>query len=70
MELNGRLTTKELKKKHPSRLVGGVEMGSQAGEDIWQGGSWRWSRLCLWNSREEQLGGKTDHTTQGSSVGN
>ena len=27
-ELYGSLTTKELKKKHSSRLVGGVEMGS------------------------------------------
>ena len=30
------LTTKELKKKHSFRLVGGVEMGSVGGED-WAG---------------------------------
>ena len=28
IELDGSLTTKELKKKHSSRLVGEVEMGS------------------------------------------
>ena len=33
IELYGSLTTKELKKKHSFRLVGGVEMGSQGGED-------------------------------------
>ena len=32
------LRTKELNKKHSSRLVGGVEMGGQGRED--QGGSW------------------------------
>ena len=32
------LTTKELKKKHSFRLVGGVEMGSVGGEDSRQGG--------------------------------
>ena len=32
-ELYGSLTTKELKKKHSFRLVGGAEMGSQDGED-------------------------------------
>ena len=30
IKLHGTLTTKELKKKHSSRLVGGVEMGSWA----------------------------------------
>ena len=30
MELYGSLTTKEIKKTHSSRLVGGVEMGSRA----------------------------------------
>ena len=34
-------TTKELKRKHSLRLVGGVEMGSQGGEDTRRGGSWR-----------------------------
>ena len=31
------MTTKELKKKHSSRLVGGAEMGSWGGEDMQQG---------------------------------
>ena len=35
------MTTKEIKKKHSSRPVGGVEMGSQGGEDAWQGSDWR-----------------------------
>ena len=33
IEVYGGPTTKERKKKHPSRLVGRVEMGSQGGED-------------------------------------
>ena len=32
MELFGNLTTKELKKKHSSRLVGGVKMVSWGGD--------------------------------------
>ena len=40
IELYESLTTKELKKKHSSRLVGGVEMGSWDREDVQQGGSW------------------------------
>ena len=39
--LYGSPTTKELKKKHSSRPVGGVQTGSQGGEDWWQGSSWR-----------------------------
>ena len=31
--LQGSPTTKEIKKKHSSRPVGGVEMGSRGGED-------------------------------------
>ena len=38
-QLYGSLTTKEIKKKHSSRPVGVVEMGSQA-EDLRQGGVW------------------------------
>ena len=34
IKLYGSLTTKELKKKHSSRLVGRVEMGSWDGEDV------------------------------------
>ena len=33
--------TKEIKKKHSSRPVGGVEMGSQAERIYRQGGSWQ-----------------------------
>ena len=33
IELYGSPTTKELKKKHSFRLVGGAETGSQGGED-------------------------------------
>ena len=36
IELYESLTTKELKKKHSSRLVGGEELGSLGGEDTWQ----------------------------------
>ena len=38
IKLYGIPTTKELKKKHSSRLVGGVEMGSRGGEDAEHGG--------------------------------
>ena len=68
IKLYGSLTTKELKKKHSFRLLGGAEMGSQAGEDMWQGGSWQ-SHICVQINWEEQLGIKTDCTTPGSSVG-
>ena len=37
IQLYGSLTTKELKKKHSSRLVGGAERGSRGGEDMQQG---------------------------------
>ena len=33
IELHGSLTTKELKKKHSSRWVGGAETGSQGGKE-------------------------------------
>ena len=38
IELYGSLITKELKKKHSSRLVRGVETGSWGREDSRQGG--------------------------------
>ena len=41
IELYGSPTTKELKKKHSSRLVGGTEMGGQGKNDGQQGSSWR-----------------------------
>ena len=49
IELSGNLTTKELKKKHSSRLVGGAEMGNEHEEELRQGGRWqtRWARLML-----------------------
>ena len=40
IELYGSLTTKELKKKHSSRLVGG-EIGSCGREDAWERSGWR-----------------------------
>ena len=48
-QLYGSPTTKELKKKHSYRPVGGEETGSWGGEDEWQGSSWRsgWSHICL-----------------------
>ena len=38
IEPHGSLTAKEIKKKHSSRPVGGVETGSWGREDWWQGG--------------------------------
>ena len=81
IKLYGIPTTKELKKKHSSRPEGGTETGSQGGEDLsdkeWlenqdgRGDSWQtgWSHTRMRINWEEQLGSKTDHTTQGSSVG-
>ena len=48
-------------KKHSSRLVGGVETGSQGGKEL-QGGSWwtGWSHIVVWINWEEQLGSATD----------
>ena len=76
IKLYGSLTTKELKKKHSSRLVGGVETGR---EDSRQGGSWqngrdggwqtRWSHICVQINHEEQLGSETDSMTHHSIVG-
>ena len=71
IELHGSQTTKELKKKHSSRLVGGVETGSQDGEDSRQGGG-RWttqSHICVRINWDEQLRSEREHTTQGSNVG-
>ena len=41
IKLHGSMTTKELKKKHSSRLVGGAEMGSWDGVDSGQSGGWK-----------------------------
>ena len=79
IEQYGSPTTKELKKKHLSILIGGAEMGSQGEKDACQsrglggrGGGWQtgWSHVHVWISWEEQLGSETDRATQGSSVGN
>ena len=46
-------------------------MGSRVGEDLRQGSGWQTGRshISVWINWEEQLGGETDHTTQGSSTG-
>ena len=41
IELYGSPTSKQLKKKHSFRLIGGLEMGSWGGEDVQQGSNWR-----------------------------
>ena len=77
IELYGSLTTKELKKKHSHRLVGGAEMGIRVERTCcgswrtqWGGGLWTgWPHICMQINWEEQLGSETDHTTQGSSIG-
>ena len=80
IELYGSPTTKELKKKHSPRPVGGVEMDSWAertcGKAAAGGPGWarRWhadwrSHICVQKNREEQPGSKTDHANQGSSAG-
>ena len=45
-------------------------MGSQGGEDTWQGGGWQTghSHICMQINQEKLLGSETDHTTQGSSM--
>ena len=48
IELCGSLTIKDLKKKHSPRLVGGVEMDSQGGENFWQGSGWRFGVVRQW----------------------
>ena len=70
IKLYGSLTIKELK-KHSSRLIGGVEMGSYGREDSWQGGVWqtRQTHICAWINPEERLGRETDWATQGSITG-
>ena len=61
IELYGSLTTKELKKKHSSRLVREAEIGSLNGKDMQQGGSWQtgWSHTGVQINQKEQLGSKT-----------
>ena len=77
IELYGNLTAKALQKKHSSRPVVRAEMGIQGGEDSGKvaagGPGWvrrRWqSHIYMQINQEEQLGRKTDHTTQGSRAG-
>ena len=71
IKLYGSPKTKELKKKHSSRLVRGAETGSQGRKDAWQCCGWwtRWSHICVWINLEEQLGSETDCATQCSSLG-
>ena len=47
IELYGSPTTKELQKKHSSRVVGGAETGSRCGEDEQQGSGW-WTCWVRW----------------------
>ena len=79
-ELYRSLTTKKLKKKYLSKLVGRAETDSLGGEDMQNvGGKWtgqikqwletKWSYICERINQEQQLGSKTDHETQGSSLG-
>ena len=44
IKLYASLTTKEIKKKHLPRPVGGAEISSQGREDVQQGSSWRTSQ--------------------------
>ena len=70
IELYGSPTTKELKKKHPSRPVGGAETGSRV-EDTQQGGGWgtRQSHIHMRINEEEKLESEKYRATQGCSTG-
>ena len=73
IELYASPTTEELKKKHSSSLVGGVEVGSWGGKVVDRPARHRLVDLVVPHShrisQEEQLGSKTDRATQGSSAG-
>ena len=72
IKLHGSPTTKELNKKHSSRLVRWAEIGSQGGENVQQGPQSWWtqqSHICAWISQEEQLMSETNHESQGSNTG-
>ena len=73
LELYGSTTTKKVKKKHSSRLVGGTEKeaGLERTLSKAMAGSWRtrWSHIHMHINWEELWRSKTDCTTQGSSVG-
>ena len=60
IKLYGSPTTKELKKKHSSKLVGGVEMGSQGGKDLQRGLAARqWLEDQVGEAVAGKLGGPT-----------
>ena len=42
------MASKQLKKKHSSRLIGGTETGSQGGDDGQQGGRWHTKCVRQW----------------------
>ena len=70
--MNGISTTKESKKKHSSRLVGGAETthSKAVAGRLGDGAAGRaGTPTFMWINWEEQLGSKTDHETQGSSMG-
>ena len=71
IKLFGSPTTKRLKKKHSSIVVGEVETSSQGREKAWcgegpgrQSSSWQtgWSHICMQINWEEQLGREKDTT--------
>ena len=70
VKLPGNVTTKELKKKHSSRPIGGAEMGSQGRGYMQQGEGWRIRRshISVQIYQEEQLRREKDHATQGFSA--
>ena len=61
--MHGSPTTKELKKKHSSRPVGGAETGSWGGEDSQQGNGWRTGagEVAAGGLGEEAAGGVQSH---------
>ena len=81
IELHGSLTTKEFKdetfiqtgRKDSVRQLRWRGHTARPGGDwqTWWGGSWwtRQSHICMWIYWEEQLGSKTDHAIQDSSMG-
>ena len=70
IELYGSLKTKELKRKHSTRLEGRAETGSWDGEVSQRGGGWQsgQSHIHMQINQEEKLWSETDHATQGSST--
>ena len=74
----GSLTTKEIKKKHSSRPVGGAETGSWAERTHgrkpladparWQIVEWD-GKSCNWPVSQQLVDWATDRITQSSSVG-